>query len=100
MNTNTQTQEKKSENDGTWKVLVPIVLLLLGLGVFSLKLIFKKKAGKRLAENDKSLDRLDYVKQVPTKARADDPSLADLPEEEREYIAEILQKTSMVSSNY
>lgn len=100
MNTNTQTQEKKSESDGAWKVLLPVGFLLLALGVFSFKLISKKKAGKRLTESNKSLDKLDYVKQVPTKARTDDPSLADLTEEEREYIAEILEKTTMVSSNY
>lgn len=101
MNTTSQTKEKRERasdnNDGTWMVMVPVILLLIGLGIFSLKLIFKKKTGKRLAENNKSLDKLDYVKQLPP---PHDPSLAELTEEEREYIAEILQKTNLVSTNY
>jgi hypothetical protein len=105
MSTNSKTQEKKersSDGGGTWMVMVPVVLLLIGLGIFSLKLIFKKKTGKRLTENNKTLDKLDYVKPLP-KARnhiANDPSLADLTEEEREYIAEILEKTQLVNTNH
>ena len=104
MSTNVQTQEKKerSSDSGTWMVTVPVILLLIGLGIFSLKLIFKKKTGKRLTENNRSLDKLDYVKPLP-KARSDndnDPSLAELTEEEREYIAEILEKTQLVNATH
>ena len=88
------------DSDGSWKVLLPVVLLLLAMAGFGLSLFFKKKPGKKLSEN-KSLDKLDYVKDVPTHNEEPDmEGLDDLSAEEKEYIMSVLQKTNVVHSNY
>jgi flagellar basal body-associated protein FliL len=103
MNAQQQQKVAKSEtkeSEGSWKVLLPVILLLLVMMGFGLSLFFKKKPGKKLSEN-KSLDKLNYVKDVPAhNEELDMDGLDDLSAEEKEYIMGVLQKTNVVHSNY
>lgn len=90
---------ENNHSSGVWKVLIPVSIVVLLLLAFSFKIIFKKKEGKRLSEN-KSLDKLDYVKNMPSHVDHTDPDLIDLSEEEREYIQAVLEKTQTVHSNF
>jgi hypothetical protein len=94
-------QKQQKESSKEWLVLVPVFIFIIVLLGFALSLLMKKKPGKRLSQPDKNLDKLDYVKPVPsTVADVDEDGLSDLTEEEREYILGVLQKTNVVHSNY
>jgi hypothetical protein len=94
-------KRRKEESSGsTWLVLVPVFIFIFVLLGFALSLLLKKKPGKKLSQPDKSLNKLDYVKDVPKHEELDMDGLDDLSAEEREYIMGVLQKTNVVHSNY
>jgi hypothetical protein len=94
-------QKKQEGSSKYWLVLVPVIIFIIVLFGFALSLLMKKKPGKRLSQPDKNLDKLNYVKPVPTTVvDVDEDGLSDLTEEEREYILGVLQKTNVVHSNY
>lgn len=93
-------EKRRKESTSTWLVLVPVFIFIFILLGFALSLLLKKKPGKKLSQTDKSLNKLDYVKDIPKHEELDMDGLDDLSAEEREYIMGVLQKTNVVHSNY